>query len=140
MIGRIGLILALLVCAVAQAQQPDERGGAITALGKRYEDQPHAHFLVYLLARFNADAGRTEVALDWLDKLARQGWELGINPRDFPSLQASEEFFRHNTWVSLLVIGLVLTVSIVLSVWHDRMSTRQLRTQSGPTKPETSLS
>lgn len=93
MIGRIGLtVLLLLVCTAAQAQAEDQRGGAVTALGKRYEDQPHAHFLAYLLARFNADAGRTAIALDWLDKLARQGWELGINPRDFPSLQNSEEF------------------------------------------------
>lgn len=91
MIGRIGLTL-LLFCAAAQAQPEQQRGGAISALGKRYEDQPHSHFLAYLLARFNADAGRSDVALDWLDKLSRQGWDLGINPRDFPSLQASEEF------------------------------------------------
>lgn len=92
MIGRIGLTVLLLLCAAAQAQTDEQRGGAITALGKRYEDQPHAHFLAYLLARFNADAGRTEVALDWLDKLSKHGWELGINPRDFPSLQSNEEF------------------------------------------------
>lgn len=90
-IRRTCLILALLAAAMAQAQ-PAEHGGAITALGKRYEDQPHAHYLAYMLARFNADAGRDDVALEWLDKLARRGWELGINPRDFAGLQASEEF------------------------------------------------
>lgn len=92
MIRHIGLILALLIGTAAQAQDATERSGAISALGKRYEDQPHAHFLAYLLARFNADAGRSAEALDWLDKLAERGWDLGINPRDFPSLQNSEEF------------------------------------------------
>lgn len=92
MIRQMGLILALLLGAAAQAQDTAERSGAITALGKRYENQPNAHFLAYLLARFNADAGRSSEALDWLDKLAERGWDLGINPRDFPSLQNSEEF------------------------------------------------
>lgn len=31
-----------------------------------------------------------------------------------------EEWFKHHAFVSLLVIGLVLTVSIILSVWHAR--------------------
>ena len=39
-----------------------------------------------------------------------------------------EEWFKERTYVSLLVIVLVLAVSIVLSVWHDRMS------QSNPRK------
>lgn len=32
-----------------------------------------------------------------------------------------EEWFKHHAFVSLLVIGVVLFVSIVLSVWHARM-------------------
>jgi tellurite resistance protein TerC len=31
-----------------------------------------------------------------------------------------EEWFKERTYVSLLVILLVLTTSIALSVWHDR--------------------
>ncbi|MCQ4167073.1 SMP-30/gluconolactonase/LRE family protein [Tahibacter harae] len=94
MIRRIGLTMLLLACAAAQAQQPqqEESGDAITALTKRYQEQPQAHYLAYLLARFNADAGQQEAALDWLGKLDERGWDLGINPRDFPSLQGNEEF------------------------------------------------
>lgn len=33
-----------------------------------------------------------------------------------------EEWFKHNSFVSLIVIGTVLLVSIVLSVWHNRIS------------------
>jgi tellurite resistance protein TerC len=36
------------------------------------------------------------------------------------TLYASEEFFKEHTWVSLAVIGLVLVVSIILSIWHER--------------------
>lgn len=39
----------------------------------------------------------------------------------------SEEWFKHHVAVSLLVIGSVLAVSIVLSIWHDRYE-RQLAT------------
>lgn len=94
MIRRIGLTVLLLACAAAQAQQPqqEEPGDAITALTKRYQEQPQAHYLAYLLARFNADANQQEAALDWLAKLDERGWDLGINPRDFPSLQGNEEF------------------------------------------------
>jgi tellurite resistance protein TerC len=50
------------------------------------------------------------------------GWVLekvGLAGAGAP-LVKSEEFFKDHTWVSLAVIGLVLIVSIVLSVWHDR--------------------
>jgi tellurite resistance protein TerC len=50
------------------------------------------------------------------------GWvmvKLGLTGAGH-SLEASEEFFKEHTWVSLAVIGLVLAVSIVMSVWHDR--------------------
>jgi tellurite resistance protein TerC len=33
-----------------------------------------------------------------------------------------EHWFKAHTFVSLLVIGLILTVSIVLSIWHSRTS------------------
>ena len=33
-----------------------------------------------------------------------------------------EEWFKHNAFVSLFVIGSVLLVSIVLSIWHNRLS------------------
>ncbi|PTY08311.1 tellurium resistance protein TerC [Opitutaceae bacterium EW11] len=35
-----------------------------------------------------------------------------------------EEWFKERTYVSLLVILVVLTVSVILSVWHDRMLRR----------------
>ena len=35
-------------------------------------------------------------------------------------LEASEEWFKERTYVSLLVILVVLAASIILSVWHDR--------------------
>jgi tellurite resistance protein TerC len=36
------------------------------------------------------------------------------------ALSAGEHFLETHIWVSLAVIGLVLTASILLSVWHDR--------------------
>ncbi|MGV3651293.1 MAG: TerC family protein, partial [Devosia sp.] len=35
-----------------------------------------------------------------------------------------EHWFKAHTFVSLLVIGLILTVSIVLSIWHNRTTGR----------------
>lgn len=54
-------------------------------------------------------------------------------------LVASEEFFKNNTWVSLMVIGVVLVVSIVLSVWHDRMTARQTAATVAGNNAETTL-
>lgn len=38
-----------------------------------------------------------------------------------------EEWFKDRTWVSLLVIGVVLAVSIVLSLWHERAGLARAR-------------
>jgi sugar lactone lactonase YvrE len=89
--GRICLWVMLLACAAlpARAAQHTE---AIAALSQRYVEQPQSHYLAYLLARFCAEDGLDDEAIAWLARLHKRGWDLGINPRDFPRLQGSEEF------------------------------------------------
>jgi len=68
------------------------------------------------------------------------GWVLahiGL-PSAGHSLEATEEWFKANIIVPLLVIGFILGTSIVLSVWHDRMTIRKNGAANGtilPPKP-----
>lgn len=100
MTSSLRLSLSLLLgwlAGTAAAQQPaaqpvPQHADAIAALSQRYQQQPQAHFLAYMLARFAAADGLDEDALQWLTTLQRRGWDLGVNPRDFPHLQQRDEF------------------------------------------------
>lgn len=93
MLLRCFLLLAVAFAHAAAAQTPAARhADAIAALGRRYEEQPKAHYLAYLIARFAAEDGLDDDALQWLALLHKRGWDLGVNPRDFPRLQPREEF------------------------------------------------
>lgn len=89
---RICLLLLCLIACGASAQQPTPNAEALAALAKRYQEQPQAHYLAYLMARFSATDGLDEDALQWLATLHKRGWDLGLNPRDFPNLQNRDEF------------------------------------------------
>lgn len=94
MLSRYFLLLAVAFAHATAAQVPADAGhaDAIAALGKRYEEQPKAHYLAYLIARFAAEDGLDDDALHWLTLLHKRGWDLGVNPRDFPRLQYRDEF------------------------------------------------
>ena len=94
MVSRICLLLLMALAAVMplQAQTSTDHAEAIAALTQRYVEQPQSHYLAYMLARFSAEDGLDEAALQWLTLLHKRGWDLGVNPRDFPGLQNREEF------------------------------------------------
>lgn len=94
MLSRLCLLLAAVLANTAAAQTPAaaDHAEAIAALTRRYEEQPQAHYLAYLIARFSAEDGRGEDALQWLTLLHKRGWDLGVNPRDFSRLQGRDEF------------------------------------------------
>lgn len=94
MLSRLCLLLtvAFAHATAAQTTAAPEHADAIAALSKRYDEQPQAHYLAYLIARFSAEDGLTEDALQWLALLHKRGWDLGVNPRDFPRLQNRDEF------------------------------------------------
>ncbi len=69
-----------------------QHADAIAALTKRYDEQPQAHYLAYLIARFSAEDDLADDALQWLALLHKRGWDLGVNPRDFPKLAGRDEF------------------------------------------------
>lgn len=94
MLLRCFVLLAVAFAHATAAQVPAAAGhaDAIAALGKRYEEQPKAHYLAYLIARFTAEDGLDDDALYWLTLLHKRGWDLGVNPRDFPRLQHRDEF------------------------------------------------
>lgn len=52
------------------------------------------------------------------------------------AMVGSEEWFKHHISVSLLVIAAVLSVSIILSVWHDRYE-RQSAASKAPVPTDT---
>jgi hypothetical protein len=94
-----GVLSSWFVAALALAQTPPappapppQHAEAIAALTQRYTEQPQAHYLAYLIARFSAQDGETDAALQWLNLLHKRGWDLGINPRDFPGLQSRDDF------------------------------------------------
>jgi len=93
-VSRICLLLLMALAAVMplQAQTSTDHAEAIAALTQRYVEQPQSHYLAYMLARFSAEDGLDEAALQWLTLLHKRGWDLGVNPRDFPGLQNREEF------------------------------------------------
>lgn len=94
MVSRICLLLLMALAAVTplRAQTATDHAEAIAALTQRYAEQPQSHYLAYMLARFSAEDGLDEAALQWLTLLHKRGWDLGVNPRDFPGLQNREEF------------------------------------------------
>lgn len=94
MLSRFFLLLLSAFCAAPalHAQTATEHADAIAALGKRYAEQPQSHYLAYLLARFCAEDGLDDEALQWLALLHKRGWDLGVNPRDFPGLRERDEF------------------------------------------------
>lgn len=94
MVSRICLLLLMALAAVMplRAQTSTDHAEAIAALTQRYVEQPQSHYLAYMLARFSAEDGLDEAALQWLTLLHKRGWDLGVNPRDFPGLQNREEF------------------------------------------------
>ncbi len=94
MLSRFFLLLLGVFGAASslRAQTATEHADAIAALSKRYTEQPQSHYLAYLIARFNAQDGLDDEALRWLALLHKRGWELGVNPRDFPGLQERDDF------------------------------------------------
>ncbi|HVH35872.1 MAG TPA: hypothetical protein VM847_17375 [Tahibacter sp.] len=86
------LLIALAAVTPLRAQTATDHAEAIAALTQRYAEQPQSHYLAYMLARFSTEDGLDEAALQWLTLLHKRGWDLGVNPRDFPGLQNREEF------------------------------------------------
>jgi len=94
-LSRLCLLLSAALTSAAFAQTAPvtpQHAEAIAALTQRYEEQPQSHYLAYLIARFSADDGLADEALQWLGLLHKRGWDLGVNPRDFPRLQNRDEF------------------------------------------------
>jgi hypothetical protein len=93
-LSRICLLLlsALAAAAPLPAQTTADHAEAVAALTQRYAEQPQSHYLAYMLARFSAEDGLDDDALQWLSLLLKRGWDLGVNPRDFPGLQNRDEF------------------------------------------------
>jgi hypothetical protein len=95
-LSRLCLLLSAALASAALAQTAPtpapQHAEAIAALSQRYEEQPQSHYLAYLIARFSAEDGLADDALQWLTLLHKRGWDLGVNPRDFPRLQNRDEF------------------------------------------------
>lgn len=73
----------------AQASGPS---GLVDRLSRLYAEDPQQLHLAYYLASLEARAGRADAALGWLNRLAEQGWGLGVLEGDFGVLASDARF------------------------------------------------
>lgn len=86
----------------AYDKQPQDFAAAAAALSRALAVNPGADSLLYTLAQVTAEAGRTEEAFGWLEKLAASGTTLVPQTQDFPSLER-ERFGRIAQQISVTI-------------------------------------
>lgn len=76
----------------APAAPPSPHDGTIAGLERMHAAMPQEGAVLYLLAYFNAEAGRRDAVYRWLDELARLAWDLGIDDGDFKAIAAEPRY------------------------------------------------